>query len=88
MRFTEVVLSGVVVWKFERKRVLDPAWQHLWELLPSHVREVLGPKRNLLLLREMLVSAGYADETLVDDLALDWRVTSQWHFARNVVSIG
>ena len=54
---------------FERKRVLDPAWQHLWEQLPSHVRQVLGPKRNLLLLREMLVAAGYADETLVADLA-------------------
>ena len=54
---------------FERKRVLDPAWRHLWGLLPSHVCEVLGPKRNLLLLREMLVSAGYADESLVDDLA-------------------
>ena len=54
---------------FERKRVLDPAWQDLWEQLPSHVREVLGPKRNLLLLREMLVAAGHADETLVADLA-------------------
>ena len=54
---------------FEWKRMLDPAWQHLWTLLPSHVRAVLGPKRNLLVLREMLVSAGYADETLVDDFA-------------------
>ena len=58
----------LVSW-FERKRVLDPAWQRLWEQLPSHVRQVLGPKRNLLLLREMLVAAGYADETLVADLA-------------------
>ena len=49
--------------------MLDPAWRHLWGLLPSHVREVLGPKKGLLLLREMLVSAGYADESLVDDLA-------------------
>ena len=54
---------------FERKRVLDPVWQHLREQLPSHVRQVLGPKRNLLLLREMLVAAGYADATLVTDLA-------------------
>ena len=54
---------------FERKRVLDPAWRHVWGLLPSHVREVLGPKKNLLLLREMLVSASYADESVVDDLA-------------------
>ena len=54
---------------FERKRVLDPAWQDLWEQLPSHVRQVLGPKRNLLLLREMIVAAGHADETLVADSA-------------------
>ena len=59
---------------FERKRVLDPAWQHLWTLLPSHVRAVLGPKRNLLLLREMLVSAGYAEETLVADFAQGFSV--------------
>ena len=59
---------------FERRRVLDPAWQHFWTLLPSHVGAVLGPKSNLLLLREMFVSAGYADVTLVDDLAQGFSV--------------
>jgi hypothetical protein len=49
--------------------VLDPVWLALREPLPSHVQEVLGPKKNVLLLREILVSASYHDESLVDDLA-------------------
>ena len=79
MRFTEIVLSGIVVWKRIAKRLLlhglsgNVCWTQLGSIcgnsLPSHVRQVLGPKKNLLLLREMLVAAGYADETLVADLA-------------------
>ena len=45
-----------------------------------------GPKRNLLLLREMLVAARYADNTLKTDLAQGFplinELPSQWHFAK------
>ena len=36
----------------ERKRVLDPVWARVREALPSHVRAVLGPKKNILLLSD------------------------------------
>ena len=46
----------------------------------------LGPKRNLLLVREMLVAARYADNTLETDLAQGFplinELPSQWHFAK------
>ena len=53
----------------ERKRVLDPIWSHVRESLPSHVSEMFSPNKNILLLREILVSARFPDESLVDDLA-------------------
>ena len=52
----------------ERKRVLDPPWHSIWLALPPHVRAVLGPKKNILLLRELLCAAGYPHDSLVDDL--------------------
>ena len=59
-------------WEYwlERKRVLDPIWACAWEALPSHVRAVLGPKKNILLLRELLVAAGCPDKALIDDLTI------------------
>ena len=50
-----------------RKRVLDPAWAELWKQLPPHVRSVLGPKKNLLLLCELVVFAESPDKTIVYD---------------------
>ena len=61
----------------ERKKVLDPVWLHLRESLPSHVRDVLGPRKNLLLLREILASAGFEDSALVDDLAKGFPLTGE-----------
>ena len=61
----------------ERKRVLDPMWRHLWESLPPHVRDVLGPKKNLQLLRDILVSAGHHDNSLVEDLAQGFPLIGQ-----------
>jgi len=52
----------------ERKRVLDPAWEVQYRCLPDHIRSVLGPKKNLLLLKELLVAAGSPDELLFDHL--------------------
>ena len=45
----------------ERKRVLDPMWEYQFRLLPEHVRSILGPKKNLLLLAELLTAAGSPD---------------------------
>ena len=52
----------------ERKRVLDPVWQRRWATLPAHVRAVLGPKKNLLVLGEMLEAINWPDGRLVTDL--------------------
>ena len=38
----------------ERKCVLDSQWAERFRTLPEHVQSVLGPKKNLLLLQEML----------------------------------
>ena len=51
-----------------RKRVLDPLWDEKWQALPCHVRAVLGPKKNLLLLEEMLAAAECPDSLLIRDL--------------------
>ena len=52
----------------ERKRVLDSEWINMFRTLPEHVRSVLGPKKNLLLFREMLVASGSPDESLFECL--------------------
>ena len=48
--------------------MLDPEWAAVFRQLPGHVQTVLGPKKNLLLLREMLIASGSPDDTLIDDL--------------------
>ena len=45
----------------ERKRVLDPVWERQLKALPWHVRSVLGPKKNLLLLAELLAVTSSQD---------------------------
>ena len=52
----------------DRKRVLDPLWARELALLPEHVQSVLGPKKNLLLLAEMLQAIQWPDQRLVVDL--------------------
>ena len=53
----------------ERKRVLDPTWRNMFTALPEHVRSVLGPEKNLLLLGEMLQRAGSRDHSLIEHLS-------------------
>ena len=53
----------------ERKRVLDLEWTSVFPNLPEHVQSVLGPKKNLLLFREMLEASESPDITLYDNLA-------------------
>jgi len=52
----------------ERKRVLDPEWERLFWSLPEHLRSVLGPKKNLLLLAELLAAAHHPDSRLIEHL--------------------
>ena len=52
----------------DRKRMLDPLWARELALLPEHVQSVLGPKKNLLLLAEMLQAIEWPDQALVEDL--------------------
>ena len=59
----------------ERKRVLDPLWARELALLPEHVQSVLGPKKNLLLLAEMLQAIQWPDQRLVDDLKQGFPLT-------------
>ena len=57
-------LEAKAYW-LERKRVLDQEWTTMLGTLPSHVQSVLGPKKNLLLLQEMLLASGSPDESLI-----------------------
>ena len=41
----------------ERKRMLDLVWPDIAAGLPAHVRQVIGPKKNLLVLAELLDAA-------------------------------
>ena len=59
--------SSLAHWR-ERKRVLDPLWAHRFGSLPAHVQSVLGPKKNLLVLSEMLEAIAWPDARLVADL--------------------
>ena len=60
-------LEAKTFW-MERKRVLDLEWAAVFRRLPAHVQSVLGPKKNLLLLREMLAASESPDVTLVENL--------------------
>ena len=51
-----------------RKLVLDQEWAVTFRTLPDHVQSVLGPKKNLLLLQEMLQASGSPDSSLIDCL--------------------
>ena len=50
--------------------MLDTIWACAREALPPHVRSVLGPKKNLLLLHELLDAARCPDKSLIDDVTL------------------
>ena len=52
----------------ERKRVLDSEWAERFRTLPEHVQSVLGPKKNLLLLQEMLHACESPDVNLFHNL--------------------
>ena len=75
---------GLLVWKRMAKSLLlhGLSGNVCWTQLGSTCRnsylhtsvKCRGPKRNLLLLREMLVAAGYADNTLETDLAQGFSV--------------
>ena len=62
-------LEAKAFW-MERKRVLDPEWATRFRRLPGHVQSVLGPKKNLLLLREMLLASESPDESRVECLSV------------------
>ena len=51
-----------------RKEALAEEWESVRRKLPEHVQSVLGPRKNILLLREMLEAAGSPDVSLVDCL--------------------
>ena len=59
--------DGLRHWR-ERKRMLDPVWAHKFASLPAHVQSVLGPKKNLLVLAEMLEAISWPDVRLIADL--------------------
>ena len=69
-------VAAVQHWS-ERKRMLDPAWRTTWASLPPHVQSVLGPKKNLLLLAEMLDRAGSPDTLLVPHLTFGFPLIGQ-----------
>ena len=52
-----------------RQRVTAPAWLAQYAGLPAHVRSILGPEKNLVLLAEMLEAARSPDLELPADLA-------------------
>ncbi len=62
--FREAALS---FWR-HRKRVTDPEWARELASLPPHSRQVLGGRRNLLLLEEMMAAAGVDDPELLAQL--------------------
>ena len=53
----------------KRERVTSQAWQRERADLPSHVRQVLGPDKNLRLLAEIASAMEWPDSALVVDLA-------------------
>jgi len=61
----------------ERKQVLDPEWAHLYRSLPEHVRSVLGPKKNLLILAELLAAAHHPDDLLIENLLQGFHLVGQ-----------
>ena len=61
--------AAVEFW-VSRSRVLRAAWAQEFRRLPPHVKSVLGPQRNLLLLGELLCAAGSPGSSLPADLAL------------------
>ena len=48
--------------------MLDPVWAQKFASLPAHVQSVLGPKKNLLVLAEMLEAISWPDVRLIADL--------------------
>ena len=69
--------AAALAYWLERKRVLDPIWSVVRLALPNHVQAVLGPKKNLLLLKEMLTAAQFTDLSIVDDLATGFRLIGE-----------
>lgn len=59
--------SALAYWS-ERKRVTEPCWQRAFAQLPAHCQGVLGPRKNLFLLSEMLESISWPDATLISNL--------------------
>ena len=55
-----------------RKTELDAAWAQQYARLPQHVRKVVGPGRNLLLLQEMLEESRTPDPSIPSDVAADF----------------
>ena len=59
--------SALAFWK-HRKLVTDPQWQTIFRSLPAHCQSVLGPEKNLLLLKEMLEAIAWPNNTLFRNL--------------------
>jgi len=71
----------------ERKRVLDPEWEQLYGKLPQHVQSVLGPKKNLLLLAELLAAAHSPDHKLLEHLLQGFPLIGQLYRSGTLPSI-
>ena len=71
------IIQAKAFW-VERKRMLDLEWAASFRRLPKHVQSVLGPKKNLLLLREMLLASESPDDILVDDLMQGFPLVGNW----------
>ena len=59
--------SSLAFWR-QRKLVTDPQWRILFKNLPAHCQSVLGPGKNLLLLKEMLDAIDWPDKALFHNL--------------------
>ena len=68
--------SAMMYWA-ERKEALTAPWSALYEKLPAHVQSVIGPHKNILLLRELLEASGSPDIMLCSNLMGGFPLTGQ-----------
>ena len=69
--------TALVRW-CEKKLEWEQSWQETFKQLPEHVQSVLGPKKNLILFKEMLLSAGSPDaESLIRELSAGFPLTGE-----------
>ena len=68
--------SALSYW-MERKRVTDPLWQQAFSRLPSHCQSVLGPEKNLFVLKEMLEFIRWPDAELVHSLTFGFPIVGR-----------